>query len=96
MTEGGGDGGIGLILTGRVQGVGFRFFTRRRASELGVKGWVCNLPDGTVEVGAYGSLAALEELKRELRRGPAGSRVAEMNERPLGQIPEQDGFEITY
>ena len=96
MSDTGVAAGIRLILSGRVQGVGFRFFTRRRAGALGVSGWVRNLPDGTVEVEACGSNRALEELRHELRQGPTGSRVTEVRETPLNEIPEQSGFEITY
>ena len=96
MSDRGADAGIRLILTGRVQGVGFRFFARGRATALGVRGWARNLPDGTVEVEACGSPEALDELRRELRQGPPGSRVTAMRETPLDEIPEQSGFEITY
>lgn len=85
-----------LIVTGRVQGVGFRYFTRRCADSLGVKGRVRNLADGTVEVEAGGSPEVLAELKRKLRQGPPGSRVTALDETPLGRMPERDGFEITY
>ena len=62
------EAGTRLILEGRVQGVGFRFFTQRRATALGLRGWVRNLPDGTVEAEAWGPSAALAEFKEQLNR----------------------------
>ena len=65
------------IVHGRVQGVGFRDWTRRRARALGCTGWVRNLGDGrSVEVLAEGPSAAVEALLRLLRTGPPGSHVA--------------------
>jgi acylphosphatase len=55
---------------GRVQGVGFRFFTQERATFLGLTGWVRNRWDGTVEVIAEGARADLETLLKALQRGP--------------------------
>lgn len=60
---------------GRVQGVGYRFFVRRQASALGLSGYVRNLPDRDVEVIAEGSRRSLEQLRRELERGPIGAEV---------------------
>ena len=62
-------------VTGRVQGVGFRWFVRERARRLGLAGWVRNLPDGGVEVAASGDAGQLELLRGELRRGPRGAFV---------------------
>ena len=63
------------LIEGRVQGVGFRYFTRRTARRLGIAGYVRNLPDGSVEALARGSDADLEALERRLREGPPGARV---------------------
>jgi acylphosphatase len=60
---------------GRVQGVGFRYFVRQEATELGVSGWVSNQPDGSVRVVAEGSHGALEDLLGVLEAGPRGARV---------------------
>ncbi len=63
------------IVRGLVQGVGFRHHTKVRARELGIAGWVRNLPDGSVEVWAEGEASVLDELDRWLRIGPPGARV---------------------
>ena len=60
---------------GRVQGVFYRASTQRTATELGVSGWVRNLPDGRVEVWGEGSPQAAKKLLRWLRIGPPGARV---------------------
>ena len=65
----------GFVVRGRVQGVGFRWWTRRRASDLGLWGTVRNRPDGTVEVHAAGELETLEAFAAELEVGPLGARV---------------------
>lgn len=67
-------------LTGIVQGVGFRWFVRERARRLGLSGWVRNLPDGSVEVAASGDAHQLDLLRGELRRGPNGARVEEIQD----------------
>ena len=62
-------------VTGRVQGVFFRATTRDRARELGLSGWVRNLPDGRVEFAAEGEEQDLQRLIAFLRVGPPGARV---------------------
>jgi acylphosphatase len=59
--------------------VGYRFYARRQASALGLSGYVRNLADGSVEVVAEGSRAALEQLRRELESGPTGADVDEVD-----------------
>jgi len=69
---------IRAVVSGAVQGVGFRQATRRRALELGVLGWVRNAQDGTVAVHAEGPSAAIEGLVAFLRSGPRGAAVADV------------------
>ncbi len=64
-------------VSGRVQGVGFRFFAERAARELGVRGWVRNLPDGRVESIVEGEEDAVRRYLERLREGPRMGRVAE-------------------
>jgi len=63
------------IISGRVQGVGFRWFTVRRATEHGVVGWVRNLPDGRVEVQGKGAAASIRLFEADLGQGPHMARV---------------------
>ena len=63
------------MVQGDVQGVGFRYFVQRRAEEMGLAGWVRNRPDGSVEVLAEGSRAALARLLEMLGRGPGAAAV---------------------
>ncbi len=62
-------------VTGRVQGVGFRYRTQQEARRLGLVGWVRNNPDSSVEASAMGSGESLDALERWLQNGPAGARV---------------------
>lgn len=70
-----GDRAARWIIGGRVQGVGFRWFALRQAEELGITGWVRNLPDGRVEVAGRGAGPALGQFDEALRRGPRFSHV---------------------
>jgi acylphosphatase len=64
-----------VLVSGRVQGVGFRAATAWEARHLGVDGWVRNLPDGRVEVWGEGDSAAVDALVAWLRQGPPGAHV---------------------
>lgn len=64
-----------FVVSGRVQGVGFRFFTRDAAHVENIRGAVRNLDDGRVEVIAEGDAEAMTRFERTLRRGPSGARV---------------------
>ncbi len=60
---------------GRVQGVGFRYFARLRADELGIAGWVCNRSDGSVEIEAWADGSTLDRFETFLKTGPSHSTV---------------------
>lgn len=66
-------------ITGRVQGVGFRNFTQRRARRLGVTGWVRNERDGSVRLEAEGSRETLEALVDAVEEGPRLARVEQVH-----------------
>ncbi len=68
------------MISGRVQGVGFRFFAERVANQLKLRGYVKNLWDGDVETYAIGNEAQLEEFKRHLAEGPRGGHVTSVQE----------------
>lgn len=85
-----------LEITGRVQGVGFRYWTAQTARELGVRGTVRNRPDGAVEILAAADAATLDLFRTRLREGPPHARVEDVrpleNTKPAEDIPA--GFEI--
>ncbi|MDT7920164.1 MAG: acylphosphatase [Meiothermus sp.] len=70
---------ITVLVSGHVQGVGYRYFTRKKAFELGLSGYAENLPDGRVEVVAEGERADLEHLIHHLRQGPRGAKVEHLD-----------------
>ena len=76
-----------FFVSGRVQGVGFRFFAERTAASLGVGGYVKNLFDGRVEVYAVGSADQMDALKGALRRGPRMSAVDQVDEHDAEILP---------
>jgi len=67
-------------ISGRVQGVGFRYFAERAAVRLGLGGYVRNCSDGTVEVYAMGDASALEVFRMQLAEGPRSARVISVDE----------------
>ena len=68
-----------FVVDGMVQGVGFRYFVRRKALELGLSGSVRNLPDGRVEVVASGASESTDQLEAALWRGPSLARVTNVS-----------------
>lgn len=68
-----------VIVTGRVQGVGFRFHTADEANRLGVAGWVRNLPDGTVEAEFEGAPDSVDAILEWARTGPPSAEVSEVD-----------------
>jgi acylphosphatase len=83
-----------LRITGRVQGVGFRYALRDEATRLAVSGWVRNRSDGSVQALAQGRPEAVEALVAWARRGPPGSRVSEVIATALQNARACEGFEI--
>lgn len=69
-----------VLVRGRVQGVGFRWYVREVARDLGLAGWVRNRSDGTVEVAAEGEPHMLDRLRDMLREGPNGATVAAVDD----------------
>jgi acylphosphatase len=82
------------LVSGRVQGVGFRYHVQHAALSHGVRGDVRNLPDGRVELRAMGG--ALESFLEEVRRGPHGARVDAVEEREPVEFPAFSDFRIRF
>lgn len=84
-----------LKIFGRVQGVFFRDHTEQKANELGVSGWVCNAPDGTVEAIIEGDQAMLDEMIKWCHEGSPSSQVEKVEVEWIE--PEGgEGFEVRY
>ena len=83
-----------FLITGRVQGVGFRFFARDAAAREGLHGWVRNLSDGSLEISAEGEAESLDRFERSIRHGPPAARVDEVEVSDLGVTGRETGFEI--
>lgn len=85
---------VRIRVEGLVQGVGFRFFALREARRAGIRGYVRNLPDGSVEAVASGEAGAVDEFARRLGEGPPSSRVGGVDvEEAAGAGPFEE-FEI--
>jgi acylphosphatase len=79
-----------------VQGVGFRYAALRQGRRLGLKGYVRNLPDGSVEVVAEGDSGQLEQLRSWLQRGPPGAHVYKVDSRLLPYRGVYRSFEVEF
>ena len=87
---------LSATVTGRVQGVGFRWWVRATAERMGITGWVMNGADErSVELLAEGSRDALDELERLLRQGPPGSLVERVQTSRSPAAGGYDRFQIT-
>ena len=82
------------LISGRVQGVGFRYFLEARASAEGVHGWVRNLADGRVEALLEGDGAAVDRVEAGLWRGPSGASVSDVTSEPAVPSGRARGFSI--
>jgi acylphosphatase len=82
---------VRLRITGNVQGVGYRIWATRTASGLGLRGWVRNRSDGSVEALATGAPEQIAMLIEACRRGPFGARVAEVT-----AVPDEDQGSIGF
>jgi len=85
-----------FLVSGVVQGVGYRFFAVRAARGLGIRGYARNLPDGRVEVVAQGHPEALRRFQDQLRAGPGGAAVDGVESSETDLEPDVDLFEVRY
>jgi len=84
-----------IVVTGHVQGVFFRAWTREQAEALGVSGWVRNRPDGSVEAVIEGDDGQLDAMEARLREGPDYARVDTLESGPTAAM-NLDGFVIRH
>jgi len=84
-----------IKISGRVQGVGFRYFTYKIAQENGIAGWVKNCDDGSVEAWISGEESDVENMMKAISRGPAMAHVNRITELSSGiEMADSDSFEI--
>jgi len=86
---------VRIRVSGRVQGVGYRYFTQRNADLLGIKGWVRNIPGGGVEAVLEGERQTVGELLNLMKSGPSGALVSGME---LSELKAKgfEEFKISY
>ena len=85
-----------IFVSGRVQGVGYRYFVQDTAVRLNLTGWVRNLRDGRVEADVEGSEEGIHALFEQLRQGPPFSHVSSLDVKKLDTFADHSGFKITY
>lgn len=85
-----------FVISGRVQGVGFRHFTVKAARGLGVAGWVRNLPDGRVEAVAEGDPGALASFRGMIAQGPPGAVVSGLETAEIEPNGAFEGFKVRF
>ena len=85
---------VTVRVTGRVQGVGFRYWTAQQARELGLAGWVRNEPDGSVAALLGGSDEAVADMLARLRQGPRGAVVSDIAVEPAEARDVSGDFRI--
>lgn len=86
---------VRVVVTGRVQGVGFRAFVLQQAAELGLAGWVRNRPDGAVEAEAVGRETQLAQFVEALKAGPRFARVEQARAQWFDSADAPEGFRVT-
>lgn len=87
---------VRMKVYGKVQGVGFRYYTLRQANKLGVKGWVRNARDGTVEIVAQGDPASLQKLAAAVKQGSPASEVKRIHVEETDGMKRYSSFQVKY
>lgn len=85
-----------LIVTGDVQGVGYRYFAQMKATQFGITGWVKNREDGSVEMEVVGEQASVDQFIRVLQEGNPFSKVSSIEVETLDATPNFHSFKIKY
>ena len=85
---------LNMKITGKVQGVGFRFFVQQQAQKLGINGWVSNKSNGDVEALAQGEKVDLEQFIAKVKEGTTFSRVEDVSLNWVKEAGQYFGFEI--
>ena len=85
---------VNMKITGKVQGVGFRYFVLRQAQKLSIKGWVSNNSNGNVEALAQGEKEGLDHFIAKVKQGPAFSRVEDVSLNWVNESEQYFSFEI--
>ena len=83
-----------FLISGRVQGVGFRWFAQAAAARENIYGWVHNLPDGRVEATAEGEAEAIDRFEQALRHGPPGAHVEQLEIEHTAPEGRTSGFTV--
>ncbi len=85
---------VAIGVFGRVQGVGFRYYTRQRAESYGLSGWVRNKYDGSVQIEAQGRSSDLERFVAEIKRGPSVGYVDDVQVKQIPVNEEDVDFQV--
>lgn len=87
---------LSIVVTGRVQGVGYRFFVKDTADRYGISGWVRNCFNGDVELEAQAHKELLNRFITELKKGPPMSAVSDIHTREIGFVEGERLFRVRY
>ena len=85
-----------IRIHGKVQGVGYRFFATRVARRLGLKGWIQNMRDGTVEALVEGEKKTIDEWIEELKEGPRYAEVTKIDQEPKDSSGKLGDFDVKF
>lgn len=84
------------VLTGNVQGVGLRVFAKEQATNLGVTGWIKNMPDGTVDLEMQGKQPEIDKLTSIIKKGNFIIKVETMKVEEMAPVAGDEAFVIKY
>ncbi|KAM3463952.1 hypothetical protein MY5147_004714 [Beauveria neobassiana] len=85
-----------VALGGTVQGVGFRYFTRKKAQAYGLTGWCRNTPDNKVEGEVQGDEASVDKLLKDVGQGPSGATVVKLTQETRDVVADEADFAVRH